>query len=168
MVYDRAHPCDGIYCGQRRSPIRPVPMIQSACDAPVLRDPVPCAHQRRGPLIEETGPLGRAEIDGLDILEKEAERGVNDILEGSRSIPFVFPTSQKNRREGGRRHQDGGQGRHGSLSHVIHGAYRKGIGLPVRQVSKTIGEASCHDRGLGYTVQRGRHTIRHCAFCGIP
>jgi hypothetical protein len=97
MVHDTAHPCDDICCGQWRSTsIRPVPLIVKARDASILRDPVPCAHQRRGPLIKKTSPTCGAEIDGSDILEKEAERGVNDILESGRSVSSV---SQENLRE---------------------------------------------------------------------
>ena len=90
MIHDRTHPCDGIRRRQWRSrPLRPVPLIKKASHTTVLGDPVPCAHQRGRPLIKKTSTTCGAEIDRLDILEKEAESGVNDILEGGRSMCFV-------------------------------------------------------------------------------
>jgi hypothetical protein len=41
-------------------------------------------------LIKKTSTACGAEIDRLDILEKKAQRRVNDILEGGRSMYFVI------------------------------------------------------------------------------
>ena len=80
----------------------------------------------------------------------------------------IASPSQENGREGGRRHQNRGGNGHRSLSCGIHSAYREGVGLPLGQVTKAIGETLCHNGRLGHTVQRGRDTIGGGLCNGIP